>query len=154
MSIHLHIELFGETAFEYEILNVGKRAMNMSPILSKIAEDWRDRIENQFATEGAVGESGKWTKLAFATIKDRGSAHPILIRNADLFLQATDEQLWRVTDDGIEIDMSEEQERIGGFHQSGTEKMPRRPIIDFTYDDVYRDTNKLEEYLLKGRIHW
>lgn len=66
----------------------GYHTRRMTPMFRQIAELVHGYVEAQFDTEG-YAMSGGWAELAPSTIADRGSAHPILVREGVLKHDAT-----------------------------------------------------------------
>lgn len=116
MAVEVSISLFGDKIFKRRIQAMRHRAKNMSPVLSKIGDQWLDIVEEQFATEGARGGS-PWEKLARETKFQRGSAHPILVRSGDLLIEMTNPQNLHVTDDEISLDLPNDV--VARAHQGG-----------------------------------
>ena len=137
MSVEVKFTMFGDLAFRHRLRNLGDRADNMLPVMQHLRDKWILREEEQFDTEGA--RTGiKWDKLKYVTVAKRGSNHPILIDSGDLFDEVLTPTNYNISDGSIEYTapMSDE---YGGFHQTGTKKMARRPIVDFTDMDNQSD---------------
>lgn len=87
-----------------------------------------------FQAEG--GASGKWTALTAAYAKVRlrkWGNQPILTASGTLYRSLTQERA-----EGSTFTESAQEMEVGttikyaGYHQTGTNKMPARPILDFT----------------------
>ena len=148
--MRIDFEMLGERQVSREILGVGQRATNAAPAFASIADDITDWTEEQFTTEG--GRSGGWAQLAPSTVKSRGSAHPILRVHGDLMREMTNRASWIITDDFAHFQPEDEQARIGGFHQSGTVKMPQRRIFDFSLAERAEIVRKIQFWVVKGRL--
>jgi phage gpG-like protein len=149
-DVAIEIELFGDIAFRHVIENLADRADNMSPAFRQIREQWIHAFEQQFGTEGR--RSGNpWKQLSIATASKRGSAHPILFDRGNLFDDIIDENAFFVQDDGITFVGSGYAREIGGYHQSGTSRMPRRPIVDLTLADERESIRIIDEHLVPPR---
>lgn len=156
MSVAISFTLLGDEVFADDIEQMGRRAGNMSPVLSKIKDQWIDWVEEQFATEGK--RSGHpWAQLQRDTVFRRGSAHPILVRSADLLLEATDDNNYVVNDANIFLFARDEVSRYGEFHQSGFTSragnpVPARPPFDFTIADKEWMYENIQDFIVFGRI--
>ncbi len=107
--------------------------------LRTIGDDLREMIAQQFATEGAAGGT-PWAPLAPSTLrKKRDSRSGIL--------DVTGALLASLVDAGAagHVEESDGQQLIFGtalpyalFHQTGTRRLPARPIIALTGDSTDR----------------
>jgi hypothetical protein len=150
-AVSIRVTILGDKAFIHDIEAISIRAGDMSLVLEKIKDRWIDWIEKQFESEGKRSLE-PWPQLSRETVLRRGSAHPILIRTADLLLETTDESNYWVTDSTIIFNARDEVEQYGRFHQSGTTKMPARPIIDWNVWDRLWMMDSLEDFLFHGRL--
>ena len=150
MPVAVSIFLLGDEVFADYLEDVGDRGVSLEPVMESVVSKVIDWTEDQFSSEGA--RSGNpWEQLARDTVLRRKYAHPILIRDASLLIESTTEANFTATDDGFELDMPEEQDRIGSYHQHGTTKMPARPIFDFTPLDREVITEMISDFLARGR---
>lgn len=148
--MRVEFNMLGEKQVSRELLRAGLRADQAAPVLGAIADDIIDWTRDQFDSEG--GRSGGWAPLADSTVKSRGSAHPILQVHGDLMREMTSRSNWIVTDSFAHFQPPDEQEQIGGYHQTGTTKMPRRPIFDFSPEERAQIVRKVQFWLIKGRL--
>lgn len=153
MADNLQIQLFGEDLMARKLRSAARRALDFSPVLHVVGAKWIKWIEEQFASEGVRFNGVRWEKLAFRTIKGRGgSAHPILFDTGDLFDDMTSVNNLSVSDHGLTLKMGHYAEEIGGHHQKGTHRMPRRKIVDFTPEDRREVLDDLGDFLFgQGR---
>ena len=100
-----------------------------SPALRRIADDFRAMIAQQFATEGRA-EGTPWAELAPSTLRRRRASTSILYETGALLRSLTEpgaaghvEEL-----EGYSLTLGS-QLPYAGYHQSGTRRMPARPII-------------------------
>jgi phage gpG-like protein len=100
-----------------------------SPALRRIADDFREMIAQQFATEGRA-EGTPWAELAPSTLRRRRARTSILYETGALLRSLTEpgaaghvEEL-----EGYSLTLGS-QLPYAGYHQSGTRRMPARPII-------------------------
>lgn len=156
MAVAIDIKMFGDRQFIRRIRAMRYRARNMSPVLQEVGEDMLDIIEEQFETEGRRSGS-RWKELSFWTVQKRGSAHPILVDNANLLLEVTDESNLLVTDDSVTVQIRDPKlATIAESHQYGYRNsltgnlVPARPIIDFTDMDRLGFRRKITNFLVRG----
>jgi phage gpG-like protein len=108
-----------------------------SPALAAVADDLREMIAEQFATEGAASGT-PWAPLAPSTLRKRRGGS---------ILNATGALLSSLTDAGTPghvEDIGGQQLLFGSsvpyaiFHQTGTRRMPARPIVALSADGTER----------------
>jgi phage gpG-like protein len=103
-----------------------RRMKSFRPIFNDIRSDLEKEWSNNFKTEG--GNYGGWKPLSPKYAAWRGSAGPILIRSGQLFNSVRSLH-------GAPNDIKDDEAYFGTnveyakFHQYGTTKMPKRPII-------------------------
>lgn len=121
-----------ERAFELE----ASLADDMSVPLSRMADVILERVNEQFATEGAHGEAGGWKPLSpnYAKWKARHfPGAPILVRTGKM------KQL--LLDKGSGVTVTKQSmiyhpmSDYAGYHQRGTVKMPARKPVNLTMAD-------------------
>lgn len=132
------------------------------PALQEIADDFREMIAAQFASEGRAGGT-PWAPLAPSTLRRRGSASPILFDSGALFRS--------LHDAGApgHVEEIEDQALVLGsrlpyalFHQTGAgwglgqdqsprsrrgRGLPRRPIVVLSPDRQNIWTEIVQQYL-------
>lgn len=91
------------------------------PTAARLGREW---LKEQFATEGAFG-GDPWAPLAASTVAQRGSAHPILDDTGAL-KGAASRPVRHATPLTLELEVVDPKIH---FHQHGTRKMPRRPVV-------------------------
>jgi phage virion morphogenesis protein len=157
MAVEVKITMFGDAYFRRKILAIRHRAKNMGPVLKRIADEWLDVIEEQFASEGSRGGT-PWAKLSRDTRFHRGSAHPILVDSADLLLHMTNPENLHVSDDEITLHLPASREVVAASHQYGFfnvragHEVPARPMVVFTEADIQKWRGDIADYLVDGRI--
>jgi Phage virion morphogenesis family len=149
--VRVTFETLGEVQFSRDLLRVGNRGGDMSPVLGSIADDWMDWNQEQFTTEGGRA-SGGWAALAPSTVKRRGSAHPILQVSGALMEELTKRSNVLVTDSFAHLSIPDDVEEYGRYHQSGTSRMPQRRPIEFTDMDRRQMVRKLQLFVLRGAV--
>jgi hypothetical protein len=120
------------------------RLQDKAPLWRAISRNvLQPAIQEQFATEGAAGagspssleSSGSWDELADATIKKRGSAHPILHdegRLEESFTEGGEGHFEEFGPESGEWGSTITDKRGRGYapyHQTGTSRMPAREIL-------------------------
>lgn len=150
-KVSIDWEIVGVDEFADDLEDLSWRGLNPEPAMRKVGELWQGWIEEQFDTQGVRFLGHKWAKLSNETIRRKKST-TILIETATLLLEATDPDNIHTEDDGVTFEMSSGPARYGGFHQTGTERMPQREIIHFGPIDRERSVSIVEQYILDGRI--
>ena len=109
-----------------KIDDMQRRMKSFRPIFNDVRSDLEKEWSNNFETEG--GNYGGWRPLSPKYAAWRGSAGPILIRSGRLFNSVRSLH-------GAPNDIKDDEAYFGTnveyakFHQYGTTKMPKRPII-------------------------
>lgn len=149
--MRIHFEMLGEEQFSRNILRVGDRGGNMSPVFHQLAGKWVRWIREQFDSEGRRA-SGGWADLAPSTVARRGSAHPILQDTGALVQELTDEGNIDVTDDYMHLQIADDVDAYGRLHQSGTSRMPQRRPLEFTDLDKREMVRDMQSWIFTGRL--
>jgi phage gpG-like protein len=102
---------------------------DQQPALAAIADDLREMIARQFASEGRA-EGAPWAKLAPSTLRRRRASTPILYETGALLRSLGEpgaaghvEEL-----EGYSLTLGSRLP-YALYHQTGTRRMPARPII-------------------------
>jgi len=148
--VRVEFEMLGEKQFSRELLRVGSRAVDARPAFGSIADDWIDWIEEQFVSQGSRG-SGGWADLAPSTVRGKGH-DTILVDTGGLMREATDRGNVLITDTFMHYSLPDREDQIGRFHQSGTERMPQRRVVEFTDMDRRVMVRKIQSWVLTGRL--
>ena len=130
---------------------------DLSVPLSQVGENLRSRIAGQFATEGAGGNSGEWAPLSpeYGAWKERHApGTPILVgirptakgtREHPNRAETYSESGWmreQVLDPAateifpLRLLYAPDSD-IAGYHQTGTSRMPARPIVSLYPSDIH-----------------
>lgn len=152
--MRVEVEVFGDVQLSRDLLRFAQRANDMEPALDALADDFLAIERQQFSSEG--GRSGGWAPLAPDYARTKALQFPgkgILERHGDLRASLTEEgakgSIRRVTSDellvGTDVDYAH-------FHQSGTRKMPRRRVVEFSAGDRRRWVKTLQRYLATGSL--
>jgi phage gpG-like protein len=125
---------------------------NLLPAFNQIARVFREAESEQFDSLGARGGT-EWPPLSTRYRKwkeKRYPGRPILVLSG-----RTRESLTRRTGDSY-FTADSHRMTIGTkvpyarFHQSGTRRMPKRPIIALTKDDVREFGRQIQLHVMKG----
>jgi phage gpG-like protein len=152
--VRLDLDVFGDEQISRELLRFSARAGNAQPAFHKIAEDMREQIGQQFATEGERG-SGGWEPLKEATIAAKASAglDPHILQATHSLMESLTgtggDHIEEVTDDSLLFGSSN---AYGKFHQKGTSRMPARKPVDFTELDRRGFIRTLQAYIVEGVV--
>jgi phage gpG-like protein len=126
----------GEAQIERAFNLEAHMAADMSEPLSRMADVILERVNEQFATEGAHGEAGGWRPLSPEYAKWKAKHYPgapILVRTGkmkDLLLDKSS-SVTVTKQSMIYAPLSE----YAGYHQRGTVKMPARKPVNLTMAD-------------------
>lgn len=91
------------------------------PVAARLGREW---FREQFDSEGAWG-GDPWEELAPSTVAQRGSAHPIL-DDTGAMKRAASYARRVATPQTLELHVDDPKVH---WHQDGTRKMPRRPVV-------------------------
>lgn len=121
----------------------------MEGVLGRIAEDMM-RIEKiVFDSQGRRG-GGSWKPLDPATIKRKGSSR-ILVETGALEASLTEPgatfQVLKIGPNYVEFGTDHP---AAEFHQEGTSRMPRRPLIKLVPGDITRWERMIETHLVRA----
>lgn len=137
--MRLDLDTFGETQFSRELLRVGDNAKDMTPAFDAIHELLLETETKQFSTQGSAF-SGGWKPLApstsWAKIKaglDLRILHATLRLRDSLTQPNHPDHVYTASGDEMFVGS---KVPYGKFHQTGTERMPRRR--PFQFDDSTR----------------
>lgn len=131
-------------------------------MMDSIASDWRGawpavaarlrrQIREDFDSEGAGGRSGKWARLSKRYRRWKERHYPgrkileLTYRLRDSLTAASHPDAVEIRDAAFLFFGSSVP--YAGYHQSGTEKMPRRPPISPTDRDVYEWVVEMRQYM-------
>jgi len=131
----LCIEVAGETAIHRGIARISEGLDDCRPVWPAIEDDFYALEKAQFASQGAEGGS-PWAPLALSTAKWRAvrfPGNPILVRTGDLEKSLTDpHDPNAVCVEGRGELTLGSRLPYGLYHQTGTRRMPARPLIQFS----------------------
>jgi hypothetical protein len=132
--VTVSIEVFGEKAVERKLLRYGEAA-DMRFFAPEIRQYLFQTEREQFDSEGVSG-SGGWAPLKPRTIARKaalGLDSRILRETQALFRSVTEasspDAVYHADADSMVFGTSD---RKAIFHQKGTDRMPRRKVVDLT----------------------
>jgi phage gpG-like protein len=152
--VKIDFDVYGDKQISRELLRFASYAGNAQPAFHKIAEDIREQIGEQFATEGERG-SGGWAPLQESTIAAKAAAgldsHILQATHAlmESLTGTGGDHIEQVTDDSLLFGSSIS---YGKFHQKGTSRMPARKPVDFTELDRRGFVRTLQRFLVSGAV--
>lgn len=122
---------FDTRGFDRAFDGFEKMLRRPTSFIERPAVDWFAQTEReQFVSEGAAGRSGRWKELSPQTLRKRAlerRGFRILERTGAMANAITSfRQAVEVTGDKIIFHLSSP----AGFHQSGTQRMPQRKVVD------------------------
>jgi phage gpG-like protein len=138
-------EIEGEKQFDRAFSRVSDRVQDLRPVWDYVETGFYRLTREQFTTQGSAGRHGKWQKLSrkYAEWKQKNYPGMPILQRTGRMMQA----LTRKTGDTVVI-REKQAFGIGAsldypmFHQTGTSKMPRRRIVDWS-DSQRRDMQKM-----------
>jgi len=135
MPARLRFSFYGDAQIDRTLDGFELRADDASPAWEVLADRFLDAERRQFASEGGYG-SGGWAPLSAPYAAWKATAAPgapILVFSGALRDKLTEGPEIRViTPSRMVVGASDE---VGGYHQSGTDKMPRRRPVEFPDDE-------------------
>lgn len=152
----LELSIYGDEQLSRELLRFSAYAGSPGPAFGRIADDAREQIAEQFATEGDRG-SGGWAPLQESTIAAKAAAglDPHILEATKTLMESLTEKgnewhIEEITDDSLHLGS---RDWVGVFHQQGTSRMPARKPVDFTELDRRSYIRTLQRYILEGVLH-
>lgn len=149
----LRAEIFGEEVFNRAFNRIDSIGNDLRPLWPEVIREFYLIETEQFASEGAVGASGKWAALSDVYSKYKQVAfpdQPILRATDDLMESLTDPEalgaILRPEQGSLTIGTSVPYARA---HQRGTKKMPARPPISFSEAQKRRLQKSIQSGLVR-----
>lgn len=160
--MRLDVEVFGDVQLAREIVRVGDRAGNLSPVFESLMDRLREINDEQFRSRGARG-GDPWDPLKPATILEKarlGAPEPTftLYRWGNLYTalaaHSDENQEVIITDDWAVFRVTGEPGEIGMYHHWGAPgaNLPERPLIRLTEEDRREFVREVEHYLFTGDV--
>ena len=133
MPVEITFEITGEAQYAraFEILE--HEARDLSDPLGEIGEDLRQRVGEQFGSEGSAGGSPwsqldpeylRWKELDFP-------GRPLLVRTGAMRGAALSPDAVRVSAHRMLYEVDSD---YAMYHQTGTDDMPERKLVELTAD--------------------
>lgn len=151
--MRLQLDVYGDEQLNRELLRFSAYVGNAQPAFKEIADDMREQVSDQFASEGQRG-SGGWAALKPSTQASKAAAglSPFILQaTGDLVNSLTSQShgshIEDITDDSLTFGS---KVSYGGFHQKGTSKMPARKPVEFTALDRRNFVRTLQRYFVLG----
>ncbi len=149
--MRLTFEVDGKVEFDRAFHRVGEKLEDLRPVWPAIEREFYAIEDEQFKSEGAKGRGGKWKPLSRPYAQQKANKYgvqPILRATGRL-----EKSLTSKTSD-TRVVMEKQEFGIGttlfyaAYHQSGTKKMPARPVISFSNETRTRLTKTMQKSLL------
>lgn len=118
------------------------------PLKQSIKEVIIPSIKLNFQKEGRP----RWASLSDATVRIRGSAHPILQRTGKLKKASTQLNIWKIDTDSAAIVGLDSKVKYAKYHQGGTSKMSARPFVEIQLKDEQDIENIFYKWLVERSI--
>jgi hypothetical protein len=152
MSIRFKLEVLGETQFDRAFDRADLAITDFSDTWDEVRDEFYAIEREQFASEGAAGESGKWQKLSspYEEIKSKKYPGKGILRRTDAMYKA----LTSHTSDSI-FEKSKDEMAIGTslpypiLHQKGAGKLPEREPVSFSQTQKRRLQKRIQLSLLE-----
>ena len=116
-----------------------KRACNDAlPVLRPLVQE---QLLQNFDAEG---RPQRWPQLAASTVRRRGSAHPILVETGRLRQAVASCQTY-LQKNILIVKVSGPRAEVAHWHQFGTRRMPARPPLQLTQEQIGEQALSLGE---------
>jgi len=137
MPVELYYEVDGDVQMARSLSRFGEGVKDMRPAFKQIMDAFFQIEKKQFESEGSYG-SGGWESLSpnYEAWKSRNFPGASILQRTRRMVQS----LTGETSDTVKV-MNPKDFRVGtrvpyaGYHQTGTGRMPRRPVIELTESD-------------------
>lgn len=126
----------------------------MAPAWEQVGNKLLNDFAANFSQEGGFfGGFSKWPALRPSTVADRlrhgySGAHPILQRTGELHWSATlkgaSDNVFQVGTNSLVVGSANP---YAGFHQTGTRRMPARPIVGVGWQQTSQIVDILNQYV-------
>ncbi len=149
--------VWGDDIVERDLLRFSERAVSdMTPAYLAMVADIREATEEQFTSEGKRS-SGGWDKLSpdYEAWKSNQEYDPGTILRAtnrlfeSLTSEDSEDQILVMEGGSLTFGSSVE---YGGYHQTGTTKMPMRKPLEFNELDKVGWVKQLQRYIVTGEL--
>ena len=127
--MRVELTILGEDAVPRDLIGIGRAAVDLTPVMSDVADVLRSALTRQFDSEGRFG-SGGWAPLAPSTVAAKQAAgldprilHATRRLRDSLTEPGHPDQIAIARPDGLDFGSTVP---YAAFHQHGTSRMPRR----------------------------
>jgi phage gpG-like protein len=151
MPARITFTFYGEAQVDRTLANVELGAADARPAWEVIADDFLASEARQFASQGAYA-SGGWPPLSPKYAKWKALHYPgkpILRRTDELFESLTIGPAIRITEPQLLVIGSDVD--YGRYHQTGTDRMPRRRPVELTENRRREWVRILQRFIVTGR---
>jgi phage gpG-like protein len=151
--IEITFQITGQRAVRQKLATWGRHIESLAPAWEQVGEDLLGDFTANFDSEGGgFGTFAAWPQLAASTIADRlrkGFAPGPMLERTGLLRQSVTERmtpgnLFLVEPNRLTVGTYVPYAR---FHQSGTSRMPARPIVGISWDRRSAIVKRLGDYV-------
>lgn len=146
-------EVEGVNILDRSFDRVNENITDLRPYWDNVQKEFWRIEEGQFKSENARGASGQWKPLSRPYAKRKAQRYGVktILRASDrlqssLAGQTGDTALFK---DKMEFGIGTNLE-YARYHQTGTKKMPKRPVIDFSESQKDELAKGLQRDILKA----
>lgn len=151
--MRITFDFYGDTQVDRTIARMQDRVEDATPVWETLVGRFIALEKRQFATQGAAA-SGGWAPLSprYAAWKARHYPGKKILERTGALKRSLTQRPLPIEDlkpDSMVIGSDNE---IGGYHQSGTDRMPRRRPVELT-ESARRDwVKRIQRYVLTGGV--
>jgi len=152
MPFRLKIDILGANAFNAALIGLESQVEDMRPVWESIVPVFREIFREQFDSEGSKGASGQWAPLShpYAEIKaKKWGEQKILHASGKLEAALTGTTSETITDIQKKELAFGTSLKYARFHQTGTGRMPARPIVALSDTQTRRISKAVQLSLLE-----
>lgn len=144
-----NFKMTGHERFNALLQNLEYSVKDLQPLFKEFAIDFRKTMEKVFKNNGAFDGRKRWASLSDETFKDKKKAignRAILVWSGDLRTSLTKSggrNIELISNNGVQLGTRDSKAH---YHQTGTNKMPERTLIEFTASQEKRWYELAEKY--------
>lgn len=154
--VRIEIEIFGEKQVARDLIRLGEHVDNPLPLWQELMRNISTIERQQFDSQGQF--SGGWAKLAESTIAAKAAAgldprilHATLLLEKSLTSPGLAPSAIReVTPEGFRFGTSVPYAK---YHQTGTRRMPRRRVLEFTPGTRRDIVKRIQRFVITGQLY-
>jgi phage gpG-like protein len=148
--VRITLEFAGVTLLDRRLLRIAEQAQDLTAAFDTVANVMQELADLQFSTEGAL--SGGWEPLKDSTEERKSDMSTILtdsgaLRESLSGPDGTEGAVRRSMADGLDFGTTIP---YAAFHQHGTSRMAKRPVLALREEDKRRVVSVLHEHIFGG----